>query len=371
MSYSPRKICINALFLQPHLGGIGNYCYRLLERFLELRPQDEFTLLIPTHAEANFRPLGPRLKIYVIPLRSRLARQFYIHFAFPFRTGRFDLIHSVGNLGLVFCRTPQVITLHDVYERVSPERFGLAKRLLMSAQISASGRMAKAILTGSENSRNDIRRFYSHLDGKLTVVPYGCKFPIESGKRYGERSGFFFVGTLEPGKNLPLALRAFARYRKNRAGQSQERLHIAGAEGWNQSYIPAMIAELGIVDAVDFLGFVPDSRLKEIMGASRALLQPSSYEGFGLPVIEAMACACPAITARNSGLIEAGGDAALFFTTGDEEGLLGRMQEITDDPELGEACLRKGFAHAARFTWDKAAAATLETYDRVLIGRGP
>ncbi len=364
MPETPRahKICVNALFLQPHLGGIGNYCFKLLEHFLDARPEWTFTLLTTKDAAENFRGLSPRLKIRSVPLSSRNARLIFFHTMFPFQLRAFDLIHSVGNMGLAFSPIPQIITLHDVYERVSPERFGALKRFLMAGLISASGRRSAKVITGSQNSRRDIEKFYPHLSEKLEVVPYGCKFPASKDVFNTGRKNFVFVGTLEPGKNLPLALRAFARFHR----QHGERFLVIGAEGWNQSHLPVLLSELGIQSAVDFLGFVSDSRLQEILGSARALIQPSNYEGFGLPVIEAMACACPVISARNSGLLEAGGDAALFFETGDEQGLYEHMLGIKYDPALGPDCVRKGLAHAAKFTWEAAGATTLRIYDEVL-----
>jgi alpha-1,3-rhamnosyl/mannosyltransferase len=113
---------------------------------------------------------------------------------------------------------------------------------------------------------------------------------------------------------------------------------------------------------VDFKGYVSDSELSDLYGRSLALVQASSYEGFGLPVIEAMACGCPVVAARNSGLVEAGGDAALFFETGDEEGLLRNMERLLREPGLRQELMAKGFAHARKFTWEETARKTAEAY---------
>lgn len=357
-----KRVCLNALFLQPSLAGIGNYTYRLAEMLMEQKPDWEFSLLVSSGAAAHFAPLKPRLRIVEVRLRKRFLRLLYFHLVFPFRARRFDLLHSVGNMGLVLCPIPQVITLHDVYERVSPERFGWSKRWLMARLISASGDRAKAVLTGSENSRADIAKYYPRLARKLSVIHYGCKFPVLHGAAYAGRKHFAFVGTLEPGKNLPLVLRAFARA----AASADDKLLIVGAPGWRQSEIPALIRSLGIASRVDLLGFVPDADLARVLASARALLQASTYEGFGLPVIEAMACGCPVICSRNSGLIEAGGDAALFFPTGDEAALIERMETLQSDPTLAEACMRRGLEHAERFTWKGAAEKTLAVYLSVL-----
>ena len=355
------SICFNAFFLQNHLGGIGNYAYHLIREIRKQRPDWELTLLVHKGTAPHFRDLG--IRMLEKDLRGRTARLLYFHLVFPFLCRRFDALHSIGNMGMLFCPIRQIITIHDLYEQVSPERFSPSKRFLMRFLISWSGRRAKAILTDSRSTLRDIGRFYPHLHSKSRVVYLGNKFPVQGAAEAGERSDFIFVGTIEPGKNLAHILQAFAVFRDKSPGQ---RLLVVGAEGWGQSRIPALLDSLGIRSDVEFLGYVPEDRLKEIYASSLALVLASSYEGFGLPAIEAMACGCPVICARNSSLIEAGGDAALFFETGDIAGMAARMAEISRDAGLRAECVRLGFEHAARFRWDKTAAETLLAYESVL-----
>jgi glycosyltransferase involved in cell wall biosynthesis len=349
---------MNALLVPPNLGGIGNVAFHLLTQLRKARPEWELTLLVNPAAAPEFAGI-PGLILRAPGIRSRWARLAYLHLVFPWTAGRYDVVHSIGNMGLVACRAPQIISIQDTYERVSPERFGLGKCLLMRFLIAASGRAARRILALTKSTAADVARFYPRLAGKIEVVYPGNKYPLASAAGPDGREGFLFVGTLEPGKNLPLALRAFALFRRARPGK----FRIVGAKGWRQSGLPALIDSLGIRDDVEFLGYIPDGELRAWYGRSLALIQPSNYEGFGLPVIEAMACGCPAIAARNSGLIEAGGDAALFFETGDAEGLAARMAEVADDRELRAACIAKGLEHAAGFTWEKAAAAVARAYE--------
>jgi glycosyltransferase involved in cell wall biosynthesis len=353
-----KSICCNALFLQDHLGGIGNYTYHLIRGIRALRPDWDLTLLVHAGTAPHFRSLEG-VRIAQVNLRRRWARLAYLHLYFPWRARRFDALHSIGNMGLIFCPATQVITIHDLYERVSPERFSLSKRLLMRFLISWSGKRARAIISVSGNTKRDIARFYPHLSAKTTVVYSGIKFPPAAQADASGRAGFIFVGTLEPGKNLAHILRAFATFSVKYPG----RLKVVGAEGWGQSDIPELLASLGIGDKVEFAGYVSDEALKGLYSSSLALLMASAYEGFGLPVIEAMACGCPVISARNSGLIEAGGDAALFFPTGDVAELARRMEEIHLDEGLRGECIRKGLAHAAAFSWEETARRTVSVFE--------
>jgi glycosyltransferase involved in cell wall biosynthesis len=352
-----RRICLNAMLLPENLGGIGNYTYHILRHLVPGNPDWEFTLLINAAAAPAFRAI-PGLRIREVTLSSRPARLAFLHLVFPFQAGGYDLVHSVGNMGMAMCPAPQVITIHDTYECVSPERFTRRKRLLMRLLVAASGFAARRILTDSHNSGKDIARFYPHLASKVAVVQLGNKYPVRDAVEPDGREGFLFVGTVEPGKNLALVLKAFARFRKAHGGT----LKVVGAKGWKQTRLPELMESLGISAHVEFMGYIPDESLPELYRGVLALVQASNYEGFGLPVIEAMANGCPVISARNSALIEAGGDSALFFETGDEDGLYRRMAQVHADAEVRRTCIRTGYAHARKFTWESTAEGTRAGY---------
>jgi glycosyltransferase involved in cell wall biosynthesis len=357
-SSGPLRVCFNAFFLQDHLGGIGNYGYHLIKEVRRIRPEWEISLLVHEGTAPHFRSLDG-VKLLEKRVRSRNARLAYFHLVFPFQTRHYDLLHSIGNMGMLFCPIRQVITIHDLYDRVSPERFSPAKRFLMRILITLSGRHAAAILTDSESTRRDIARFYPLLYPKTSLVYLGNKFLPTFAAPDRPRRDFIFVGTIEPGKNLAHILEAFAVFRKRRT----ERLKVVGATGWGHSHIPALLESLGIVDSVDFLGYVPDAELQGIYASSIALIIASNYEGFGLPVIEAMACGCPVISARNSSLVEAGGDSAIFFETGNIPELSAKMEEVYRNGDLRRRCILSGYAHAARFTWEKTAEETVAVYE--------
>ena len=372
-----KRICVNALLLPPTFGGIGNVAYHVLRELVVAHPEWEFTLLVSAATAPHFLTL-PGIRLQIIGIRSRLGRHAYLHLIYPVIATRFDLVHSVGNIGMIMGSCAQVITIHDAYEHVSPERFSFAKRILMRLLISRSGKIAKRIIAISESTRRDIEKFYPQFLGKISMVYSGNKFPLNREASPDGRDGFLFVGTLEPGKNLPLVLKAFARFLKTlsadslRVSQGLEApmpktvLRIAGAKGWKQSTLPYLISSLEISDDVEFLGFVTDERLLTEYSRSLGLIQAASYEGFGLPVLEAMACGCPVIAARNSGLIEAGGNAALFFETGREEELSLLMSRIYNDRHLREACIQKGLVHAADFTWSRTAEKVGEIFASIL-----
>lgn len=359
------EIGFNGIMLSGHLGGIGNYTYHLLRALRQVRPHWRLTLHVDATVAEAFRGIEG-LVVKCPPFQSRFARLLYFHLLFRFFCQKYRLLHSVGNIGMVKAPIPQVITLHDCYENVSPERFHPFKRGLMQWLIRRSGRDAAAIMTDSENSRRDIIRFYPELGAKTQVVLLGNKYPVVEHPFTGKCEYFLFVGTLEPGKNLPLLLKALAKMPKPWVW----RLKVIGGQGWRQSHLPALLRDLELEAYVDFLGYVGEAELVQWYARAIALILPSQYEGFGLPAIEAMACGCPAILADNSSLPEAGGDAAVYFKSGDANNLQAAMEKMMTDSDMRQACIAKGLRHAATFDWLKTATETAQVIESVLHKRG-
>jgi glycosyltransferase involved in cell wall biosynthesis len=172
---------------------------------------------------------------------------------------------------------------------------------------------------------------------------------------------FLFVGTVEPGKDLPTALRAFAVYARKRQGM----LRVVGRCDTRRDGLDALLGSLDIADRVTFLGSISDEELAAEYSRARALVLSSRYEGFGLPVIEAMSYGCPVIAARNSAIVEAGGESALYFETGNADDLAEKMCLLADDPGMCRAMAERGREHSRRFDWRDAAERTYEIYQSV------
>lgn len=357
------SICIAGLFARSY--GIVSYAKHLICHLASLPNPPRITVYVHKGAASHFRSVPDSCKVIVCPLRNFVVRQVYWHFIFPWSLGReFDLIHCIANSGLLLSSLRQVVTIHDTYERVSPERFGLSKRILLRYLVSSSGKKAKRIIAVSRNTAIDIKKYYAHLSSKTEVIYNGvpCTAPPYSREVEDHERPFLFVGTLEPGKDLECVLRAFSEYRRG----GKRSLHVVGAEGWGQSHLPTLIEKLDLRRSVHFLGYLSDRDLATKYCTSLALIFASTYEGFGLPVVEAMWHGCPVIAARNSGIIEAGGKAALFFKTHDEHDLAGKMSLLESDKELQERMKRDGHTHAQEFDWKRAADATMRVYQQVI-----
>lgn len=276
---------------------------------------------------------------------------------------------------------PRVVTCHDILPIVLEHDYlrgpWIYRRALRLAD-ALRYRQARRIIAISKHTADDLVRILGISAGKIDVVPHGVnheKFRPASGpeeeaagaevrKRLGvDRAPYFlFVGAADPRKNAPLLVSAFAA-----AALSGVELVFAGRLAPAQrATIDAAIERAGRPLATRFLGFVKDEDIVPLLHGALALVFPSTYEGFGLPVLEAMAAGCPVVTTHATSLKEVAADAALITEPGDERSLCDGLRSVANDAALRAELRAKGIFHAARFSWKRAAMATVDCYVRAL-----
>jgi glycosyltransferase involved in cell wall biosynthesis len=266
--------------------------------------------------------------------------------------------------------------MYDMSLFLFPETQPRKSRWLVRSLLPAVARRAKAIITVSRSARDDILRVLGPLPEAVHVVYPAAAggFRAEPGRadldrartRYGLDSPFIlFVGTLEPRKNLPRLLNAFAAVRKR--GRS-EQLVLAGQLGWHYRGILDRIERCRAGDSIRLLGYVPPEDLPAIYRLARAVAFPSFYEGFGLPVIEAMSCGVPVLTSNLSSMAELGGGAAVLVDPYSEEEIGNGLFRLLTDNSLREELRQAGLERAAQFSWARAARETCEVYRLAMQG---
>jgi glycosyltransferase involved in cell wall biosynthesis len=248
-------------------------------------------------------------------------------------------------------------------------------RAYLSRVVPRSVARASHVLADSESTRRDLTHLLGVSPDRVTVVYPGveARFHPEQDaaalarvrQRYsvGDAPFVLGVGTLEPRKNWPALIRAWTRLRQ--ASGLPHRLVIAGGKGWLAEGIFAAAQASPYRDDIVFTGFVDDADLPALYAAAGVFAFPSRYEGFGIPVVEALACGTPVVCAYNSSLPEAAGDAALLVTCDDDAALAAALQRLIEDQALRQSLQAAGLAQAARFTWQSAAAALWQTYERI------
>jgi glycosyltransferase involved in cell wall biosynthesis len=270
-------------------------------------------------------------------------------------------------------RTPTVLTIHDLIYRLFPAHHKRLNYWYLNLAMPLYVRRASHIIAVSENTRSDLMRLYGTSAEKISVVyeaPSPNFAPQSEARIKAVREKFRLpdrylvtLGTIEPRKNLPRLVEALAALRRDDPGLH---LVVIGAKGWLYEDFFSAIHAFDQADAVVLPGFVPDGDLPALLGGALAAVQPSLYEGFGLPVLEAMACGTPVACSATSSLGEIAGDAALTFDPEAVDEIVGALGRLTADPGLRDSLRDGGLDRAARFSWERAAAETWAVYQGVL-----
>jgi glycosyltransferase involved in cell wall biosynthesis len=290
---------------------------------------------------------------------------------------RADLVHGLVNVLPLVSATPGVVTVHDLAFLRMPELLPANKRAYLSAICRASVSRARRVIAVSRQTADELTEFFGTSSEKVVVVPngVGASFaPIDEGaqrafralKRLPDRY-LLFVGTLEPRKNLPLLVRAYARWRKQTDDANLDvKLVLAGGRGWYYDELFGSVREAGVEDAVILPGFVASDELPAWYGSALAFVFPSWTEGFGLPVLEAMACGTPVLCSATASPQEVTRGAALTFDRGDADALVHALHLMVGQAALRAELAQRGLERAAEFSWRRSALETLAVYEEAV-----
>lgn len=355
--------------------GIHGYIYRLLEYLPVLAPDWAFTVFTG-EGEPPGSPDAAQLRVRRARMRtsSPIRRIVWEQFAQPWQLGGLDLVHEMAFVAPMVMPRPFVVTVYDLTFIRYPERLPRARRLYLGLMTSLSCRRARRVLAISQSTADDLVNLLAvprdkidlaipGVDSRFRPLPPAEIAAWRASKGLPERF-LLFLGTLEPRKNLPVLLRAYAALPA--ADRRAVHLILAGGKGWMTDEIEQTIAAYGLQDTVHLPGFVDDAELVYWYNAADVLVYPSVFEGWGLPASEAMACGKPAIVSDVSSLPEAVGDTGLRLPPHDVPAWTEALARAIHDPawraEQGERARQR----AACFTWTETARQTLESYKRAL-----
>ncbi|MFH2058583.1 MAG: glycosyltransferase family 1 protein [Pseudomonadota bacterium] len=362
------KIGITAeMLLHENVTGIERYICDLSQK-LVIDKRHDIKLILPSAVYEKQYPEMLKFK-YDPPLiqlstffRSRFFSSF---FNYPRRLREFDIIHSPTVTAPFFFRPPGVkvvMTVHDLIPNLFPKWQPLKRKIYFQYFLNHRLRYVDRFITDSENTKKDLMSLFKIDSDKIDVVYLGASKRFKTNKETKRQDFILGVSTIEPRKNFKRLIDAYIMLKEKH--NIVEKLYIVGKEGWFFNNI-INIPEKFKNDIV-FKGYVSNDQLIALYQSAKVFVYPSLYEGFGLPVLEAMACGCPVITSNVSSLPEVGGDAVLYVNPEDKVQLSQKIYEVILDDVLQEKMSQDGIKQAARFTWEKCAENTIKVYEKVM-----
>jgi glycosyltransferase involved in cell wall biosynthesis len=367
----------------PVPSGLGTYASELARALARLDTDHTFVVIRQRRGPAPIAT-GPRVTEVVldgdIDAVSNLARGRAIS-----RLG-LDLYHSLHHFLPLGLRVPRVVlTLHDLIwiehrRLIRDGRFAPVSRLATNLYARAAMRYAlkraDRTIAISEHTARRAAAVFGLDRSRVHVIPHGVDHdafpPPPPGVLPQTPPYFLCLGNTRPYKNMPTALRAFARYTSMTDGQTsgdgRARLIVTG-RGDSANALKRLAARLGIEKLVTFTGPVSHDEVFRLYHGAQALIFPSIVEGFGFPVLEAMAAGCPVIASRAPAILEVSGDAAIGCDADDPDAFAVAMRRVLDEPGLHDGLRQAGIARAGAFTWPRTAACTLAVYDSLLAAR--
>ncbi len=293
------------------------------------------------------------------------------------RQHQIDVYHGVCNFELPIrkmCR--YVVTIHDLVPHFFPELVPWKHLLFFKLFMKRAAHTADLIITDSHHSKHDIAKHLAIPEEKIRVIYLGCDVQQqmhcnpqtipEALTRYGIRQPYLlFVGVLEPKKNLERLVDAFLLLRQETTLSKEVQLVMTGGKGWFYDKLYQKVRELQLQDQIVFTGFVPDADLPYIYSGAKLFVFPSIYEGFGLPVLEAMSYGIPVVTSTSSSLPEIAGEAGILVDPNSAESIAQGILSVLSDEGLQEEMKQKGRLQVQKFSWQQTAEQTYNVYQEV------
>lgn len=380
------RIGFNARYLTHRTTGIERYLMNLIVHLQAIAPENEYILFCTDYYSSSME--SPLQKGIIIDrsgsklerggIIGQLGKILWEQVTLPKRIKGMNLnvFHAPSFIAPIFSKAcPTVVTIHDLAFLRYPEAFTRRTLLYFKAFLRKSLVMADIVIAVSQATAQDLISLLGVTSAKIRVIHHGLDGHFQRGmsseessrvySKFGIHREFILnVSTLSPRKNVEGLIKALKLLIDE--GHDID-LVISGGEGWKHSQIYTLAHRLGLDDRIIFTGFITDDDLKCLYHAAKIFVYPSLYEGFGLPVLEAMACGTPVVTSNVSALPEVAGDAALLVDPSKPEEIARAIARLLEDEHLREKLIHKGHERVKLFSWEKTALKTLEVY-RSIIG---
>jgi len=366
------RIGINALYLIPgRVGGTETYIRNLVKALAALEDNNEYFIFINKESKGIFDKIGPRMKVILCPFRAsrRPVRILWEQIILPLQVlrRRIDVLLGAGMTAPFITSARSVLSLHDLQHENYPENFSRLQLFFLKTMIGMSAKRAARILTLSEKVRGDIIKYYKIPGDRINVVHLAAdnrafyRRGAEDKKKIREKHSLpdrfiLYLASSLPHKNYRRLLLAFKSILDDFPGLG---LVLIGARDYGAPEIRESIAELGLTADVQLLDWLPFEDIPLIYAASELLVFPSLHEGFGLPIVEAMACGVPVVCSNIEPMIEVAGGAAELVDPMSERDMARGLKKVLSNTDLRRDLVQRGLRRARDFSWQKTAMKTL------------
>ncbi|MBV9987570.1 MAG: glycosyltransferase family 4 protein [Chitinophagaceae bacterium] len=361
------RIAVNAIFLQKgQLEGYGQYAREITRRLVQQHPEHEFIFIFDRPYDPEFVFADNVIPVVTGPAaRHALAFKYWYDVKAPLALRKYKPDVWLQPYGFCSLSTsiPQILIVHDLAFKHHPDFIAWHHRSYYQAYTGRFLKKAAHIITVSEFSKQDIISRYATASEKISVAPgaaraefvpvswqekQSIKDQFSSGTEY-----FLCTGGIHPRKNLMNLLKAFSLFKKWQ--HSNMKLLIAGRLAWQYEEIVEKLKTYKYRDDVVLTGYLPDDQLARLTAGAYAMVYPSWFEGFGLPIVEAMQAGVPVIASNTSSMPEAGGEAALYADPADPDSIAKHMLSLYRDETFRSKLIEAGYEQAKKFSWDRSA----------------
>ncbi len=370
-------IAIDAHSVGTQLGGNETYATNLIESLAEIDHTNRYTLYVTRQSAIDrFANRWPNFTVKQTLPHTPIVR-IPVTLSAELRKHPVDVLH-VQYTAPPFCPCPVVTTIHDLAFEHLPETFKRRSWMQLRLTVRHTARRAAEIITVSEYSRQDISATYGISPERITVTPEAAspqfiritsETELQNVRRkYGiERDYILALGSIQPRKNLVRLIEAYTYLSERHSDMELPRLVIAGKKGWLESEVFRVAKASAAAHDVVFTGYVPDSELPALYSGALCFIYPSYFEGFGLPVLEAMQCGTPVITGNRTSLPEVAGAAGLLIDPFDSQSIADGIAHLLRNPAVRDDLSRRGLERVKLFDWRKTAKQTLQIYKRAAL----
>ena len=376
------RIAVNTrLLLKGKLEGIGWFTYRTLEKIVQEHPEHEFIFFFDRAYDTSF-VFAPNVTPVVVSPQARHPILFYIWFEWRIpallKKYKADLFLSPDSQMSLKTAVPTCLVMHDLAFEHYPEHFKLSHKLYWRHYSPLFARKATRLATVSTYSKEDISKRYGVPPDKIDVVYNGAHDeyrPLSNAEReeiktqYADGCEYFvFAGALHPRKNIVNLLEAFIAFKKKQ--RSNMKLVIVGRMAWKYDAVVEMKENMPFKDDVKWVGYMNVDELSKVIGGAYALVYASLFEGFGIPILEALQCNVPAIVSNTSSMPEVAGEAALLVDPTSVEDIANKMGLIYKDENLRARLVAAAPAQVEKFNWQKSAERLWDCMMKCLPAKG-